>query len=275
MSGSSLSVSSRALNTFAALVRRDFTIARSYRAALALETVLGLLGIAVYYFISETFEGGPSADLGAAPSYFAFALVGVVLAVVIQTAAVSVARRIREEQLTGTLEAVVSQPVGNAELAMGMACYPFAFAAFRAIAYIAIAGLIADVDFSRTDWLGAALTLVATSLAIGAIGIALGALVLLIKRAEAATGGIVFLLGFLGGAYFPVSELPAGLRAISDVLPTRFAFDGLRAALYEGSGWDGDVIVLLGMGLVGIPFAVWLFGRALALAKSRALLSEY
>jgi ABC-2 type transport system permease protein len=268
-------VTGRALNTFAALVRRDFLIARSYRGALGLETLLGLLGVAVYYFISETFEGARSADLGPAPTYFAFALVGVVLAVVIQTAAVSVSRRIREEQLTGTLEAIVTQPVGNAELALGMACYPFAFAAVRAVVYIAVAGLIADVDFGRADWLGAAVTLTATAVAIGAIGIALGAVVLLIKRAEVLTGTIVFLMSFAGGAYFPVSELPGVVRAVSEALPTRLAFDGLRSALYEGSGWGDEVVVLLAMGVVGMPLAVWVFGRALALAKSRALLTEY
>lgn len=268
-------MSSHPLNTFAALVRRDFLIARSYRTALGLETVLGLLGVAIYYFISETFEGAPSEKLAPAPTYFAFALVGVVLALVIQTAAVSVSRRIREEQLTGTLEAVVTQPVGNAELAMGMACYPFAFAALRAVAYIAIAGVLADVDFDRADWLGAALTLVATSLAIGAIGIALGAIVLLIKRAEVLVGAIVFLLSFAGGAYFPVSELPGFARTLSEALPTRLAFDGLRAALYEGSGWGDEVALLLAMGVVGIPLAVWLFGRALAMARARALLTAY
>ena len=57
----------------AALVRRDRLIVMSYRLSFMLEVFHGIVGLALYFFISETFEGFSSSDLGAAPTYFGMA----------------------------------------------------------------------------------------------------------------------------------------------------------------------------------------------------------
>jgi ABC-2 type transport system permease protein len=257
------------------MLRRDYRIARSYRIALVLELVFALISIAIYYFISETFRDPGDADLGGADSYFDFAVVGVVLTTVLTASAVGLARRVREEQLTGTLEAVLSQPVRNAELAIGLAAYPFTFAALRAVVYLTLAGLLFGVDLSDADWLGAALVLVGLVATIGSLGVVLGAVVLLVKRAEVLTGLVMSALSFLGGAYFPVSVLPGWLETIATVMPTRLAYDGLRSALYEGSGWGPEAAILAAIGLASIPLGVWLFGVALEVGRRRASLTEY
>ncbi|MGZ4402774.1 MAG: hypothetical protein ACXVRI_07990, partial [Gaiellaceae bacterium] len=101
-------------HAIAAIVRRDFQLARSYRLAFALDLLLGLANLILYFFISRTFTGvGRTAELNGAPSYFAFALVGIVMTVVMTAANTSLGMRIREEQLTGTLEALVVQPLNS------------------------------------------------------------------------------------------------------------------------------------------------------------------
>jgi hypothetical protein len=94
---------SPSLSAVWALIKRDFLIARSYRLALGLDLVLGVLNLLVYFFISKTFGDADPASLGAAPSYFAFAAVGVAMTTVINAATSTVSTRVREEQLTGTL----------------------------------------------------------------------------------------------------------------------------------------------------------------------------
>ena len=91
----------------AAIVRRDYLITRSYRLPFVLDAFYGLLELSVYFFISRTFHGFVPAQLQGAPSYFAFAAAGIVVAVVVAAAASGLAQRLREEQLTGTLEALV------------------------------------------------------------------------------------------------------------------------------------------------------------------------
>jgi ABC-2 type transport system permease protein len=258
-----------------ALLRRDTLILASYRVALVLDVFLGVMDVIVYHFISETFEGATTASLGNAPSYFAFALVGIVVTVVIQAAAVGIATKIREEQLTGTLEALIAQPVRVPELAFGMCGLPILFSTVRVAIYLVFGALAFGLDLSHTSWIGFAAMLIATSVAMSAIGIGTAAVVLVIKRGNAIAGFAIFAMSLVGGAFFPVSVLPDWLEAIGKVVPPRFAFDGFRDALYEGSGWESDALVLLAFTVVTLPTAVWLFGRALDHTRRSGTLAQY
>jgi len=161
--------------------------------------------------------------------------------------------RIREEQLTGTLEALVVQPLSSFELAVGLVGFPFLFAMLRALAYLGIAWAWLDVDLSRADWSGVALVFVSSGLALTSLGIALGAIVLVIKRGDVLASLGVFALGLISGSLFPISVLPGWLEPLAKIAPMRFAFDGLRSTLYRGSGWGEDVVILALLGAFNLP----------------------
>jgi ABC-2 type transport system permease protein len=107
-----------------ALVRRDWQALRSYRAALISDLAFGFLNLVVFYFISHTVHPTRRTGLQGAPSYFALATAGIALSVVLQAGTVGITRRIREEQLTGTLEILVAQPISSAEIALDWAWGP-------------------------------------------------------------------------------------------------------------------------------------------------------
>ena len=263
------------MSTTRALFIRDFLIARSYRMAVVLDLVLGLLNLLVYYFISRTFGNPAPSDLGGAPSYFAFASVGIAMTTVINAASAAVSGRVRQEQLTGTLEATVTQPVSSATLAAGMSGLPFLSAAVRAALYLVLAAVILDLDFPQADWGGAVAVLAISGIALSSLGILSAALVMVIKRGDVVVALGVFALGLLGGSVFPVSVLPGWLEAIAEVVPTRFSFDGLRDALFEGTGWSGDVFVLCLFAVGLLPPALWAFAAALRAAKRGGSIAEY
>jgi ABC-2 type transport system permease protein len=269
-----LSASRARPRAIAALVRRDYAVTRSYRLAFYMDIGLGVIDLCIYYFISKTFDHA-SADLQGAPSYFAFAAVGLAMTVVIGATSTQLAQRIREEQLTGTLEALTVQPLSPGELSLGMGGLPFLFAMVRVAVYLLVAGTLLGISFAGADWLGFAVVLAASAVSLSGIGIALGGLVLVVKRGAVAATLVTFLLGLLGGAFFPVSVLPGWLEAIGKVVPTRFAFDGLRAALYQGGDWQGDALALVAIGLVTLPLAIWLFGEALAHGRRTGSLVQY
>jgi ABC-2 type transport system permease protein len=255
-------------------VRRDWRIRTSYRAAFVLDFVLGVLDLAVYYFISKTFTG-ITGDLGGAPDYFAFALVGIAVTTVITAAATGLAMRVREEQLTGTLEALLTQPMSSTQLALGMCAFPFVFATVRVATYLLVGALVLSLDLSHADPLGFVVMIAAIGGAMSSIGILSGALVLVIKRGDKLAGLALFGMGLVGGAFFPVSVLPSWLEAIGKVVPTRFAFDGLRSALYVGSDWADDALALALFTIVCLPIALWLFSQALEWGRRRGSLSQY
>jgi ABC-2 type transport system permease protein len=258
-----------------ALVRRDYAIERAYPLAFFFDIVFGLINLLIYFFISRTFHDVAPSDLQGAPSYFAFAAVGIAISLVVSAASSEVGNRLREEQLTGTIEALVTQPVSSAQIALGLAGFPFAFALVRALLYLVVAWAGLSLDLSRASWPGCILVLAASGLALLSVGIVLAAVVIVLKRGQGLVALTTTLLAFLGGAYFPLQVLPGWVEFIGKLLPTRFVFDGVRAALFTGSGWGEDALVLFGYSLIGLPIALFTFSAALAAAKRRGSLTQY
>jgi ABC-2 type transport system permease protein len=258
-----------------ALITRDFLIARSYRLALALDVVLGALNLLVYFFISKTFGNPDPASLGPAPSYFAFAAVGVAMTTVINAATARVSARVREEQLTGTLEAIVSQPISPTSLAAGASGLPFMGATVRATVYLSIGILLFNLDLPNADWPGVAAVLLASGLALSSLGVASAGMVMIVKRGDIVVSLAVFALGLFSGALFPISVLPDWIQPIAKVMPTRFSFDGLRSAMFGGGDWGTDVLVLCAYAVVLVPAALWAFAAALRWAKRAGSIAEY
>jgi ABC-2 type transport system permease protein len=258
-----------------ALVRRDWRITRSYRTALVTDLGFGFLNLVAYYYISRTLKVGLRSGLNGAPDYFAFAAVGVALSVVLQAAITGVSRRLREEQLTGTLEALCVQPISSAELAFGLAGFPFLFAVVRAFAYLLLAAAFLGLSLARTDWLGLLVSFLVSGLALAALGVGLAAIVLVFKRADAIGALGTFGLSLLGGAFFPSRVLPHWLRPIADVLPTHYAFNAVRSALFGTGDWLGPVAALAAVGAVTMVVALAMFSAAVRHAIRQGTLNQY
>jgi ABC-2 type transport system permease protein len=88
-------------------------------------------------------------------------------------------------------------------------------------------------------------------------------------------GFLIYAMGLVGGAFFPIAVLPAWLRPIGEVVPTRFAYDGLRAALFKGHGFGGDLAMLLLFTVVLLPISVALLSAALRAARRSGTLAAY
>ena len=248
---------------------------QSYRYPFVLDTFFGVLQLAVTYFISETFPDTGGDRLGGAPSYFAFAAIGIVIALVIEAATQGISSRVREGQLSGSLEALLVQPISTMQLCSGLIVFPFAFALARAAIYLAVAVLAMQLDLGKTDWLGFVTVFVLAAVAMAPLGIAAAALVMVYKRGEVLSGAAIFAMSLVSGAAFPVTVLPGALETIGSVMPLRFAFDGARDALFLGSGWVSDAIGLAAFALIALPVALWLFGRAVDAARRNGSLGQY
>lgn len=256
-------------------MRRDYLLTRAYRNTFLLEFLLGIINMLVYFYISRTFEGVGSAELQGAPSYFDFAVLGIIVTVVIGATTTQVGTRVRQEQLTGTLEALFIQPLTAAQVALGLVGLPFLFAMVRAAAYLAVASILLGLSASEASWAGTAIILAVTGAAMGALGIAAAAFVLVVKRGDLVIGMILFAMGFISGAVFPVSVLPEWIQPLGEIVPTRFAFDGIRAAIFEGTGWAGDALALALFAVVFVPLAILAFAGALSWTKRQGSIAQY
>ena len=232
------------------------------------------MNLIVFYFISKT-VALRSGALQGAPTYFAFASIGIILTVVMQTTTTGLARRVREEQLAGTLEMLTVQPISSVEMTLGLTGFPILYATVRTGLYVVFASALLGLDLSNADLVGFVSTLLATALALSAIGIFLGALVLVFKQGDALAGVITFGFGLLSGALFPRGLLPGWLQPVGDVLPTRFALDGMRRALFQGGGWVGPFVALSATAVVMVPASILFFSYLLRTVKRTGSLSQY
>lgn len=256
-----------------ALIRRDALIAGSYRLAFTFDLAWGAVDLLLYYFLSRVV--GEGADLDGAPSYFAFAVAGVLVALVVSSATAEIGARIRDEQLTGTLEVLVAQPLAPWRLAAGYAGFPFLFAVARVGLYLLVAALALDLATAGADWVGVGAMLVLSGLAFTGLGIVAAAVTIVVKRGSAVVDAAVFAMTFVSGALFPVSLLPGWLEPLGRVMPTKPAFDGMRAALLAGTGWSDDALVLAGVSAVLLPVSLCVFAAALRHARRRGTISQY
>ncbi len=145
----------------------------------------------------------------------------------------------------------------------------------RAAFYLLLSGLFFGVGYENADWVGFVTVLLASGAALASIGVILGALVLVLKRGEILTGAVTFAMGLVSGAFFPVAVLPSWLQAIGSIMPTRFAYDGLRSAIFEGGGWGGDALALIVFAVIGLPIGVLCFNRGLLQSRRAGTISQY
>ncbi len=92
--------------------------------------------------------------------------------------------------------------------------------------------------------------------------------------AEEIGWAVVFLIGPLSGAYYPVSVLPSWLQAVAYALPTAWAFEAMRAALIEGRiAWQMLAMSML-LNLVYFVACAFLFWRFVESGRERGLLLQ-
>ena len=92
--------------------------------------------------------------------------------------------------------------------------------------------------------------------------------------AEEIGWAVVFLIGPLSGAYYPVSVLPSWLQTVAYALPTAWAFEAMRAALIEGRiAWNflGLSMLLNVLYFVACAFLFWRFVES---GRERGLLLQ-
>ena len=92
--------------------------------------------------------------------------------------------------------------------------------------------------------------------------------------AEEIGWAVVFLIGPLSGAYYPISVLPSWLQTVAYALPTAWAFEAMRTALIEGRiAWQMLATSML-LNLIYFVGCGYLFWRFVESGRERGLLLQ-
>jgi len=219
-----------------AFFRRDRIIETSYRTGFILRLGSALVTVAVFFFISHSFGEAAAAQIQQyGGDYFAFVLVGVAMTEFLSQSVGGLGGSLRESQTTGTLELMLLSPSRLPVLMTSAALWLQASAAMGALTYL-VAGAFLGADFSHADILATAGSLILAMIGFTGMGLLAGAVVIVVKRGNPVGWLLRGASVVLGGVFYPVEVLPAGLQALAVTLPMTHALTVLRGSILQGKG---------------------------------------
>ncbi len=257
-----------------AFLRRDFYTASTYRTTFALTGVSNATQLFFLFFLSRVVGGSKPGLYG---SYFGFAVIGTSLIRILTQSMSGYAGRLQSDQATGTFEALMATPAPPWFTVMcGSAYQMLASTIFEVITVLVATAF--GLRFHVVP-LGVPMAIAALALSVGlfsAIGIVIAAWAVMFKRGAIGIVSIVAsVFTLLGGAMYPVSVLPPGIRALSHLVPMTWALNVLRGTLLGAQLPVGDLGLLLLGTAVTFPVAIWAFNQALDRARQGGTLGQY
>jgi ABC-2 type transport system permease protein len=249
--------------------------ARSYPLSFAINQVLPVIPVIVYYFIA-----GLVVVSRVGGDYFTFVMIGIVGSRVLSAGVVGLGEPIDGAITEGRLEGILLQPVEWRLLPFALVQWPLAFRVTNVVLVVALALALGAhvVALGIPAAIGlCALGVVATL----AIGTTAASIKVLAKRTDPVAAVYVLAVAVLSGVYYPLRVLPRALRPLSYVLPDTYVIAGVRHVLMRHGGSIGGptalqaALALFAFDLVALPLALWLFGRSLDYARTLGVLGGY
>ncbi|MBC7228822.1 MAG: ABC transporter permease [Actinobacteria bacterium] len=258
-----------------AFLKRDFLIETSYRFNFLLSLAGMVFSVTIFYFAGRIVD--PSYVSGTADDYFSFALVGMAMAMYLRAGLGSFAESVREEQMMGTLEAMMATPTSLTTIVLSSALWRFLLTSISVLAYLLL-GAAFGVSYAGANLPAALLLLALTVASYAALGIISAAFIIVFKRGDPINWAVSSLSILLGGVFFPYSVLPGWMQFFSRLLPMTWSLDGIRSALLKGAGlaslWR-ETLALAAIAAALIPLSLALFGLAVRHARRTGSLVKY
>ncbi len=231
MSGEALMGALDRLYSF--MVIRGFKVWISYKTQVVLNFISWSIPIFLYYFIGLTFGIARMSAL-VDYNYTAFAAIGIAFQGYFSAAVTTLAGRIRNEQLMGTLEYQLAAPLSPMSLMMYSTVWGFVINAISTVTVLLISmglGVAYHVNVLATS---VALLLYMASI-IG-LNLIAGAVILIVKQGNPVALFTSIASNILGNVVFPISILPQWLKDISYALSITWALSALRDSMLMGYG---------------------------------------
>lgn len=155
------------------------------------------------------------------------------------------------ERRSGTLERLMTTPLGKADFILGYALAFAAMAVVQAIVTVAFAVYVCGLTVDGPLW-----QLGSVAVVDAVLGTALGLLASAFAQTEFQAVQFMPVLVFpqiiLGGLFMPRDQMPDVLSAISDWLPLSHAIDAIQAVAAGDQGWDvGGPLLIVAAFAVG------------------------
>mgnify|MGYP001062650481 FL=1 len=175
------------------------------------------------------------------------------------------------ERWEGTTVYTLMAPIHRITHMAGQTLWAVLYSMFFTAVILVVTAVMFDIDLSNANLWGGTVMLLAGSLSFIGVGIMGSVLPLLFpERGSQMTHVIIAILLLVSGVYYPVEVLPGILQKMAVYSPATYVLDGTRQAMLEGlptSQLWPFVWPTLVMGVLAIPFGLWVFNQAERYAK--------
>lgn len=262
-----------------AFVRKDVSLAMSYRLSFLLQFIGMFLAVATFYFLSRVIGGGMTGSLEEyGGDYFSFVLLGLALSAYMTLGLQTFSSSIREGQMMGTLEVMLLSPTKLNLILFSSAAWAYVFDTFKVLILLIFGVFIFGASFGQANIPATLVILVLSIVSFASIGMISAAFTIVLKKGDPIAWAIAGLSTLLSGVFYPVSVLPSWLQGLSHVLPLTYALNAIRHAMLQGFSFFQlryDIMVLAGFIVVLLPLALFSFRQAVKRAKIEGSLVHY
>jgi len=262
-----------------AFLKKEFLTEISYRFAFLLHIFGSFVWLLTFYFIDKLFAGKIAPHLQPyGVNYFSYVLLGLAFFTYVGIGVSSFAVRIRNEQLMGTLEALVATPTRFSTIIAAMGLWSFIWASVSVFIYLTLGACLFGVDLTGSNLLSCLVILLLTLASFSGLGLLAAGLIMILKRGQPVTAVVNTLFKLLGGVYFPIAVLPDWLRTISYFLPVTYSIKAMQLAVYKGyplSALKTELAALAIFSAILLPLGLLFFNYAFRKTKLAGTLTQY
>jgi ABC-2 type transport system permease protein len=262
-----------------AFIKKDISIALSYRLSFLLQFLGMFLAIATFYFLSKVIGGTLLGSLNAyGGDYFSFVLLGLALSIYMTLGLQTFSSAIREGQMTGTLEIMLLSPTKLNVILLSSAVWAYVFDSLKVFILLVLGTTVFGVSFANSNVMAAIVILMLSIACFASIGMISAALTIVLKKGDPISWAMAGLSTLLSGVFYPVAVLPHWLQSFSSVLPLTYALNAIRHAVLQGFSFYElryDILALVGFSVALLPLALFSFKQAVKRAKIEGSLVHY
>jgi len=185
---------------------------------------------------------------------------------------------IRQAQITGTLEAMLTTKARIGAVVAGSAVYTLMMTSVRTLLFGVFGVVVFQQRLHYEAWPAVVIVFALTVLCTLALGIFSAGFIVLYKQGDPVTGAISGLSWLLSGVLYPKEIMPLWVQRVADALPLTHTLESMRLALLTGasiSELTRAMTFLTGFAAIGIPLAIVWFGWAVGHARIAWSLAKY
>lgn len=259
----------------AAVLRRDFQTALSYRLQLLGTVFSSFFSLVLFYYVSRLVRVEP---FESADEYFAFVLIGIVIFAMLQALLGGAPVIVRQELVAGTFARVVLSPFGPVAGVCAMLLFPFALALLTGTVTLLFGVIVFGVKLDLPQALLGFPVACLAALSFAPFGLFSASMVLIAKQSALGVGLVLAGISLVSGLYFPVDLLPGWIGWASDVQPFTPSVELMRHLLVDADMEESPVVALAklaGFGAGMLPLSLLVLSQTIRFTRRRGTILEY